>query len=82
MAKFIDKEVLVKHDDKYTPLAFFYSTRWLPVDHVLEIWKDTGTWWDGESEKIFYRIAAGSGSMYELYRDTGSHIWFLYRIYD
>ncbi|PKM47846.1 MAG: hypothetical protein CVV03_01305 [Firmicutes bacterium HGW-Firmicutes-8] len=82
MTKFVDKRVEVRCDGKNAPLAFRWNGRWAPVNRILEIWKDTGAWWDGEAEKTFYRLETSAGGLYELYLDNADQTWFLYRIYD
>ncbi len=82
MVKLINKNIEIRYSTNDTPLAFRFNGKWLPVSQVLEIWKDTGTWWDGESEKTFYRVNTHEGSLFELYRDNNSLAWFLYRVYD
>lgn len=52
------------------------------VNTVLEHWRDTGCWWEGESEKEFYRVLCEDGGIREIFNDLSSHRWFLYRVYD
>jgi len=52
------------------------------VEKVLERWRDTGCWWEGESEKAFFRVLCQDGDIREIYCDLLSRQWFLYRIYD
>lgn len=54
----------------------------LGVESILESWHDTGCWWVGESEKVFYRISCQDGGVREIFKDLRSGEWFLYRIYD
>lgn len=82
MSKFIDKPVQVKSSQDNMPLNFLYNGRWIQVSRTLELWKDTGIWWDGEAEKTFHRVASKDGSIYELYQDSANRAWFLYRVYD
>ncbi len=80
MARIIDKQISVKEKAK-TPVMWTWRNRRHRVEQVLDLWRETGRWWAGESEKTFYRIAAGS-MVAEIYRDEESGTWFLYRIYD
>jgi len=82
MSKFIDKPIEVRSSQENFPLHFLYNGRWIKVNQTLDLWKDTGTWWDGEAEKTFHRIESSDGSLYELYHDSFSQSWFLYRVYD
>jgi len=52
------------------------------VEQVLDCWRDTGCWWEGESEKLFYRLSLDSGAVVEVYWDLGTHTWMLYKVYD
>ncbi|MFY9188382.1 MAG: DUF6504 family protein [bacterium] len=52
------------------------------VTAVLERWVDTGAWWENEPEKVFYRLLADDGGLYELYQERISGCWFLYKVYD
>lgn len=52
------------------------------VRTVLERWKDTGRWWEGESVKLFFRVETADGGFWEIYLDTGTQMWHLYRVYD
>ncbi len=54
----------------------------LGVESILESWHDTGCWWEGESEKVFYRIYCQDGGVREIFKDLCSEEWFLYRVYD
>lgn len=51
------------------------------VAEVLEVWPDVGAWWDGEPEKVFYRVLLAGGTVCEIYRDPAG-AWYLYRVYD
>ncbi|MGI6604990.1 MAG: DUF6504 family protein [bacterium] len=63
------------------PRVFTWQGRELCVDAVRDVWADTGEWWRGEPEKIFYRVSAGGG-LYEVYFEPASASWVLYKIYD
>jgi hypothetical protein len=52
------------------------------VTAVLEKWADTGAWWECEPEKVFYRLLADDGGLYELYQECLSGKWYLYKVYD
>ena len=82
MSKFIDKPIEVKSSEENCLFHFRYNGRWIRISQTLELWKDTGTWWNGEPEKIFHRVESSDGSLYELYQDSSNGSWFLYRVYD
>ena len=49
------------------------------VRRILNAWRETGYWWEGEHEKDFYRVECDAGQ-YDIYRDRETGEWFLYRI--
>ena len=63
------------------PRGFWWGRKWLAVSEVMEDWRDTGQWWEGEAEKHFYRVAAGCG-VYELCFVPQGGEWTLYKVYD
>ncbi len=58
------------------------KAQWLKIENILESWYDTGSWWEGESEKVFYRLYCQDGGIREIFKDLSSGQWFLYRVYD
>lgn len=82
MAKLVNQPVLVVTDGKCRPRRFFWIRHWVDVQSILEEWKDTGCWWDGETEKTFYRLAGSGGAVYELFADRKLNQWNLYRVLD
>lgn len=82
MSKYVDKQIEVISSDNGIPRSFCWNGKWNHINRVLELWKDTGIWWEGESEKTFFRIESAGQSLYELYLDSLKQVWFLYRIYD
>jgi hypothetical protein len=48
---------------------------------VLERWRETGRWWEGEAPKLFFRVET-TGGLWEIYFDTARQTWHLYRVYD
>lgn len=63
------------------PLSFWWNRRRFRINEVIEVWRDTGQWWEGEAEKSFYRVSAGRG-VYELCFDSRNSEWRLYKVYD
>jgi len=64
------------------PRSFRWRGRRYTVRAVLERWKETGRWWEGEASKFFFRVETTGGGLWELYFDTGTRTWRLYRVYD
>jgi len=72
----------VQCDELGFPIQVQYRRFNLCVDKTMEAWKDTGCWWEGESEKAFYRLLCHDGSIREIFMDLLSEKWFLYKTYD
>lgn len=73
--------IMVKCDQRGWPVAIRWRSRLAPV-RVLDAWEDVGAWWAGEGEKVFFRVELRSGPLMELYRDTATGGWQVYRVYD
>ncbi len=82
MSRVLNKPIDAAADPDDKPSSFTWGARWLQVAQVLERWRDTGCWWDGEGEKLFYRLLATDGGVYELYNDLRMQKWYLYRVLD
>ncbi|KUG05366.1 hypothetical protein ASZ90_017198 [hydrocarbon metagenome] len=81
MGKFFRK-LKVQCGNRHWPLSIEADQLRVGVETILESWHDTGCWWEGESEKVFYRICCQDGGVREIFYDLSSREWFLYRIYD
>lgn len=64
------------------PRSFRWRDRQYTIRTVLERWTDTGRWWEGERVKVFLRVAGTGGTLWEIYFDTATSTWHLYKIYD
>lgn len=64
------------------PLKISYKNKLLQVETLLEHWQDTGCWWEGESEKAFYRLILNDQSIREVFYDLAAEKWYLYKTYD
>ena len=53
----------------------------IDVAQVRECWCDAGCWWEGESEKLFYRLHSQEGRVFEIFQDRENARWFLYKVY-
>ncbi|MCX7598340.1 MAG: hypothetical protein N2512_05670 [Armatimonadetes bacterium] len=40
------------------PGALRLRGRWRPIRQILDRWRETGRWWEGEQEKEFLRVEA------------------------
>ena len=45
------------------PVFIEIKERVIKVEEILESWHDTGCWWEGESEKVFYRLYCQDGGI-------------------
>lgn len=52
------------------------------IKEVLECWRLTGAWWDGEGEQTFFRIRTDKGSIYELSFDHARSAWKMAAVED
>lgn len=64
------------------PRFFWRRGRRHAVLQVLERWRDTGRWWEGEAPKLFFRLETAGGGLWEIYLDTAEDRWYLYKMYD
>ncbi len=81
MGLLVERKIRVRCSEQ-APEAVNLGGRWLRVTGVLDVWKDVGCWWQGEREKVFYRIEIAGGGVLEVYRALGADDWILYRVYD
>ena len=84
MSKRVQKEIQVRTRDGM-PAALHVDPHQVWRVRVVDVWMESGLWWHGEGEKVFYRVERvethGGGALV-LYRDVGTGKWFLYRIFD
>jgi hypothetical protein len=64
------------------PVRVLHQGQAWQVLEILECWQDTGRWWAGESEKLFYRLVWEDQSVREIYYDRDEQNWYLYKTYD
>ncbi len=64
------------------PVSFRWRGRRYAIRTILETWKDTGRWWEGEGTKVFLRAGGAGGALWEIYFDTAGATWHLYKVYD
>lgn len=64
------------------PRTLFRGGEVLPVARILDWWRDTGCWWEGEGEKLFFRLLTTTGGIYEIFREEETGKWYLYKEYD
>lgn len=67
-------------DAQRRPLFFTYDRTRYRVAQVLDSWKETGEWWEGEKESTVWRLLTAKGGVVELYQYPDQ--WVLYRMLD
>lgn len=77
-----DRDIQVILNSRHAPVAFEWQGRMRRVKEVQECWRFTGAWWDGESERTYFRVLAAGGGIYELCFDHGRSIWTLSGVCD
>jgi len=84
MSKRVEKEIQVQTRNGM-PSTLHVDPRRVWRVRVVDVWMESGLWWHGESEKVFYRVErteSHARGTFVLYRDVASKRWFLYRIFD
>lgn len=76
------RQLKVKCNSKGEPRKLYLPDEPIEVVQVLECWYYTGCWWEGESEKFFYRLFCQEGRVCEVFQDRENRQWFLYKVYD
>lgn len=80
MSKIVHAPIRVILDKNGPPARFFWKGRWFVVDSVDDMWPCTGKWWEGESQKLFFRIYA-DGNLFEILTDCSGK-WWLHKVYE
>jgi len=81
MSKRIGAHVRVIEAQSGAPAQFYWSNRWNRVAGIVDSWRESGEWWDGEEEKSYYLVSLASGGCYELCREAPGQ-WVLSRVPD
>lgn len=77
--RIIDRPIVVTTGADGVPRQFTYRGR-QRVGAVVDRWTEAGEWWDGDRERVIYRILSERGGMFELELRDGQ--WRLYKEYD
>lgn len=78
MPKLLDQPVKVSGHP--LPHSFYWRGQQYEVYEILDQWRDTGCWWQGEKEKFFIRTLLTDKSIVELYYQEDT--WSIYKTYD
>ncbi len=93
MARRVSTEVSVRCGPDGTPLEFVRDGRPCRNLRTVEVWRESGCWWDGGPARTVFRMQDGEGRVFELHRllpslfplETGGDragSWVLYRVED
>ena len=66
------QSIRVRTDGRGRPLGFTLHGVWHEVESIVEEWTEAGRWWEGETPRRFYRVAADG--LFDLSRG-GSAEW-------
>ena len=66
------------HFDGRRPVALQIKHTWRPIKRILDYWRETGRWWEGEPEREFLRVEAGGIAIIGRVRRKGNNEWRLY----
>lgn len=81
MTKIWETNIIVQIKDGL-PFSFVWRQEKYETLHIIEQWKDIGSWWLGEGEKTFYRLETLDKGLWEIFYDIKEKKWFLYKSYD
>ncbi|KUO51615.1 MAG: hypothetical protein APF76_13290 [Desulfitibacter sp. BRH_c19] len=81
MTKIWELNILVETKNGL-PISFIWRQEKYETLQIIEQWKDIGSWWLGEGEKIFYRLETLDKGLWEIFYDIKEKKWFLYKSYD
>jgi hypothetical protein len=79
--KVIQKEIQVQIDERKVPKAFAWRSCTYRVQKVIDVWEETGEWWDKATPRTVYRVLTPQGT-YELHFLQQPKRWILYSIDD
>lgn len=82
MTRILNRPVAVTMGPGGVPLTFRLGGARLQVEQVLDCWRETGRWWEQETERSTYRVCTVGGGLYELTWDPVMKSWYLYKAYD
>lgn len=79
--RLVDAPITATTHPDGTPVSFLYRRQTYRVTEIMDSWRYTGRWWEGEGTWVFWRVLA-SGGEFEVLYDEANDEWRLYRIYD
>jgi len=82
MSRFVKKQLHGAVNRQGEPTRLCFGDQWYRVEECLERWRDKGCWWEGESEKEFWRLLLQANQVWEVYQDMATGEWWSYKVYD
>lgn len=70
------------NENGHIPIGFTMRGREHQVSAVQDLWRMMGRWWDGDSEKTYFRIVTVTGGIYELCLNSKDDSWSVSRVED
>ena len=72
--------VQAKTDPRGRPAVVLINRRWLPVVHVLDVWRIDDEWWRPEPvSRMYYQLDLTGLGQVILYQDLAADLWFRHR---
>ena len=68
MGRRVDQHIEVRTSHTGMPQSFVWEGRLYAGLRLLERWKESGCWWDGEPGRLVFRMKDASGRIFELHR--------------
>ena len=65
MARRILQNITVETRGDGQPAEFVWRGRLYTVAGLIEHWKESGSWWDGEPERDVFRVVDASGRIFD-----------------
>lgn len=81
MSKRIEQPITVV-TQKGQPLRFHFRARSVQVGRIVDCWRETGRWWEGEDEREFYRLADTHQTHYVISCTRATQEWTLHEVCD
>ena len=70
------------NENGHIHIVFTMHGREYQISAVQDLWRTMGRWWDGDSEKTYFRIVTVIGGIYELCFNSKDDSWSVSRVED
>ena len=82
MTKLINRRVEVESGKGGLPVSFRHRGVRYQVAEILDVWTESGRWWEQEGELFTFRVATVEGGLFEVTWSLRTREWTLYKSYD